>query len=313
MVRETHPFIRFPVSKSFALVPVTTSRSAQSPNFEMSKNGNFIPIATIIDIFALFNRKQLFNLSMVCRRYKATIEQYFETKPCLLFYGLQKTSICWKWSPLDNTRYTVMPNELVSMLESSKFVRFRMTYVKGPFLEELEPLKHLWENHHLTTNPRAEEYSTEMVEMVRKSRSLKAYGITVNEGPNILPALLSNDQEVIEVLFSYTSRQSVSLPVAEIVDFLFRRFPTLDSRKTLSITTYHPLNAENCAQIVDAIKERFMAGNALSGFYLEIRESSYMPHDSETIVYENGIGQSLKTIVAFEESLCSKFVQCQIE
>ncbi|KAI1700069.1 hypothetical protein DdX_16936 [Ditylenchus destructor] len=279
----------------------------------MRKTRNFIPIATVIDIFALFNRKQLFSLSMVCRRYKAIIEQYFETKPCLLFHGLQKTSICWKWSPFDNARYTGMPNELVSLLESSKFVRFRTTYVKGSFLEELLPLKHLWENHHLTINPRAQGYSTETVGMVRNCRSFKAYGITVSEGPTILPALLSDDQEVIEVLFSYTSRQSVSLPVAEIVDFLFRRFPSLDSKKTLSITTYHPLNVENCAQVVDAVKERFMAGNVPSGFHLEIRESSNMQLKSETTVLKNGIGQSLKTIVAFEESLYSKFVMCQIE
>ncbi|KAI1697904.1 hypothetical protein DdX_18213 [Ditylenchus destructor] len=239
----------------------------------MNQNRTLVPITTTIDIFALFNRKELFSLSKACRRYNSIIEQQFAETPYLVFDLLVRGSR-WKWAPNGETETTNMQTRLVPLLKASKFVRFRNTvfipYKGRSLVDELAPVKHVFDGRHLQIDPGLDGHSNATVDLVRKCRVLTIEMSSAADDA-IFSGLLSNDHERIDVKFASEDNHSVLiLPVKEIVDFLMRSKVNGNSYKKLIIETLRPLDIENCTQIVETIKEKFLASTAPVRFKFEL-------------------------------------------
>ncbi|KAI1695549.1 hypothetical protein DdX_19521 [Ditylenchus destructor] len=139
-------------------------------------NQNLVPITTIIDIFALFNRKELFSLSKACRRFNSIIEQQFVEAPYLVFDILVRSSR-WKWAPNGATDTTNMQTRLVPLLKASKFVRFRNTvfipYKARNMVDELTPIKHVFDGRSLQIEIPGEHYFSELQTRIQRWRILR--------------------------------------------------------------------------------------------------------------------------------------------
>ncbi|KAI1703535.1 hypothetical protein DdX_14868 [Ditylenchus destructor] len=274
----------------------------------MSRNRLDLSLRTIVDIFALFNRKELFELSLACHRFNVIVEKHFRDAPYLIFYELVRDS-CWKWRLWEETGYTNMPIGLVTLLKSAKFIRFQNTHLNWrtevkPLINELESLKHIFNGQTLWIAPGKHGYTTETIKLISKCRHLKAMQILYSNAATVIPQLLSNNHDQIELRMSFTIQipvvlsmpLQIVLPVADFADFLFRPTGSNAPYKRLIVFTCETLEKENRTQIVEAIKLRFLDNKTYMRF--EFKLSAFGVFNAgETTMCNNAIGQKLEIIV----------------
>ncbi|KAI1699199.1 hypothetical protein Ddc_18699 [Ditylenchus destructor] len=190
----------------------------------MTHSRPVIPVSTVCDILALFGRRDLFRLSDVCYRFNAIVQRYFRTAPYLVFEELEYGRGDIKWKPSEEGSKSLMSKELFESLIDSKFSSVCRLLRNGRF--------------------------------VRKCRSLALICIRAT---NILPELLRNCHDHIIIRNTSWSDSRQIVPVTEVIDFLFSKPHSSTPFKDLSIVAFQPLDEENCTQIFDAMREKFLA------------------------------------------------------
>ncbi|KAI1702201.1 hypothetical protein DdX_15616 [Ditylenchus destructor] len=255
-----------------------------------------IPVSTVCDILALFGRRDLFRLSEVCYRFNAIIQRYFHMAPYLVFNELEYGR-SFKWKPSKEVSISLMPDRLFLQLIESKYVRFegtRFSLSMRP-VERLTSIKHVWEGRDLVIDSHWYESSSAMVALVRKCRSVS---LSCIRATNILSELLRNCHDHIIVLNTSWSDSRQIVPVNEVIEFLFRKPHSSTPFKDLSIVAYQPLDEENCIQIIDAMRKKFLACTVPLLFQFSLSMGRTLVDEENFSVFNKHTKQHLNVVVS---------------
>ncbi|KAI1712379.1 hypothetical protein Ddc_12418 [Ditylenchus destructor] len=232
-------------------------------------------LGIVRDIFALFTRSEIAQLTEASRRYKALIESEFATSPCVIVAYLHFQDGQWRWSThapasnqsLDDLRTSAQPMPLrkIAQLTSSKFLRFKHSDFVFTYCN---PMDVIWESKHLFQNG---GLRIEHEACGKNFKCLTEVGDRINMGHYLhlsVPGSLKVLSQILSGSFNHISikdnanNTAKQLPVAHVVDFLFRaRYgPCQCSEPTsLVVSTHRAPKCEFYEEIISAIEKKFLA------------------------------------------------------
>ncbi|KAI1730120.1 homeobox protein homothorax [Ditylenchus destructor] len=216
---------------------------------------------------ASFSRKELFYLSLICRKFHSIVEKCFPLAPHFVFrYMLRCSSTTkWTWKRLGQIRGIDVPNALIAELPTVKFLRSsRCEFDALSFCsanEILPHICHLWEGQKLYI--RCSDYTPdiELARLLSKSLHLHMWCLFNENTDNFLREILLGNCNVV-TLTGISDNFTFQMDVAVITDFLFRPVSNESHGNGRLIKLYtfgvRP-TLENREELFEAIKQRFVS------------------------------------------------------
>ncbi|KAI1703508.1 hypothetical protein DdX_14841 [Ditylenchus destructor] len=223
------------------------------------------------DIFALFSRPELGQISKTNRRFNAIIEKHFATSPYLVLGSLHYNDGKWKWSTnvlnfaFENLSVgapgvTTLPmsDSQIAQLPFSKFLLFK--YSKFIFkntsnaIVVLKPHSHLWKNGRLVVSMKKFMRSMEFASIVNTSKHLT---LVVPGALRILSELLRGKCKHL-VITDPSNNPTKQLPINDITNFFFSKSETEAQPSCLAIKTRYSPKHQLEKEIISGFGQKFL-------------------------------------------------------
>ena len=118
----------------------------------------FIPNILFYNVFRFFNRRELFLLSLIYRRFRGIVDSGFSTAPLAIL----DSRVCYKaldvWAVYpQGGGIELVSQDFIAHLSDMKFIRFKTCYVldicsSNQAENVLKTVKHIWEGQRLVIN-----------------------------------------------------------------------------------------------------------------------------------------------------------------
>ncbi|KAI1704138.1 hypothetical protein Ddc_16271 [Ditylenchus destructor] len=214
-----------------------------------------------LDIFALFSRSELGEISKTNRRFNAIIEKRFGTLPCLVLGSLYYYDGKWKWSANVALEVTAvsMSDSQIAQLPSSKFLLFKESEFAferaSSAMEVLKTHKHLWEDGRLFVSMKSFMRSMEFASVVNTSKHLT---LVVPGALRILSELLRGKCKHL-VITDHSNNPTKQLPINDITNFFFSESECEAQSPCLAIKTRYSSKYQLEEEIIRGFEQKFMA------------------------------------------------------
>ncbi|KAI1722420.1 hypothetical protein Ddc_06577 [Ditylenchus destructor] len=214
----------------------------------------------IRDVLSNFDRKGLFRLMIINKRFNLIINQEFNANPpYLIMSTLNRYNSQWTMKVGNNLREPVDLTVFQKII-ASKFIRFRQVHIDCD--AEFHPMQlltmsHLWQNGNLSViwAPIQIIHSTE--EFNRSFSNCSELFVYGNSAIAILHGVNSGSYRTLQVCDDGYNPISQEIPWMKIIDFLFRKDENSDSYNYIDIETNHPPKREKTVEFINSLKERF--------------------------------------------------------
>lgn len=218
----------------------------------------------LFDALASFSRKELFYLSLICRKFHSIVVEGFLQAPYFVFRYILRYSCNtnkWVWKRLGQLRGIDVPNALIAELSTVKFLRSSRCEFDALSLtsanEILPHIFHLWEGQKLYI--RCSDYTPdiELARLLSKSLHLSMWCLFRENTDSFLRETLLGNCNVV-TLSGISDNSTFQIPVAVVTDFLFRPVSN-DSDGNGRLIKIHTFGLrptlENREELFEAVKQ----------------------------------------------------------
>ncbi|KAI1716269.1 hypothetical protein DdX_07310 [Ditylenchus destructor] len=218
-------------------------------------------MALIRDALKHFGRIDLCRLRNVGCHFENTIETDFAASPpYLLLDSLEYTTDHhWKWQKDSDSDCLDIPDEVLSQLRTSKFVRFEWSHIVCDInLRPLDimPFNHLWKGQNLRISWTDEFLPT--TEFACALAECKMLQVDSGSGTvAVLRELLSNNCDWVSITDLAYAPNTVEMDWTAVKDYLLRPAGISDPGYIVSITTDEPPNYQETLNFINSVKEKF--------------------------------------------------------
>ncbi|KAI1707583.1 hypothetical protein DdX_12420 [Ditylenchus destructor] len=229
--------------------------------------------------FRFFNRRELFLLSLIYRRFCEIIDNGFSTAPLAILGCDLNYSACpglWLRSidGLQDDGTKIVSQDFIAHLAAMKFIRFNACFVfeicsTSRTENALKPLKHIWEGRRLQIIYKDCAPSIEFVRDMTSASVLRVK-CTFDDSTNAaVKEFFNGSCEKFMLHLNGGDSTHFQLPVAELANFLLKPVKDCESsdipHRFFALDTFVDPKVEDREKLFAAMEEQFMNGKSRFG------------------------------------------------